>query len=288
MDENVKILKDLPLEALISAPLNAVITAQSNAALSTANFITKIGLINKSNNKKKATSFFDNPSKQGGDEYDVRVAKLKIIKQVPEIKAVTGVTAVLATSAVGESAFPNGMLAADSSGVGVANDGTAAHALGLQVFVAAKPAVAEVKEVIGVPQHEALESVELPFIALVNVPCIEISEMTWDFNVKLHQIVEMSTDLTISNETTITDDNNFDLNLGDFLSIGNSMHVESTTKIDFESRYGSTREQEYNLKIGIKAIQAPTPKGLERFMSIAESIATNNEKVNAAALAAKK
>ena len=78
MEREVKILKDLPLNDLISAPLNAVINAQAAAALTTVNFIERIGFLNKSDKKK---GIFDKPKNSGGDDYDVRVARLNMEKK---------------------------------------------------------------------------------------------------------------------------------------------------------------------------------------------------------------
>lgn len=270
MDQNVQVLKDLPLEALISAPLNAVIKAQAAAALSTASFIERIGFINKSDKK---STLFDKPKKAKGDEYDVRVAKLQVIKKLPSKAAVPE---------AGEAAFPNGMkdaagnIPAGANNTAADNDG--GHPNGLPAHAAA---------IAAVPAQDFLESVEVPYIAMVNIPTIEISELNWDFNVRLNQVDEISTDFSLSSEVEVASDNSFSLGLGNFLSLGNSMRVQSTTKTDFDSHFGSTREQEYNLKIGIRARQAAPPRGLERLMNIAESIAANNEKVTAAEAAKK-
>jgi hypothetical protein len=270
MEREVQILKDLPLNDLISAPLNAVINAQAAAALTTVNFIERVGLLNKTEKKR---GIFDK-SKPAGDDYDIRIARLNIEKQ-------TFIPEVIAASAIGDSSFPNGMHAAtpnpDPPGLdatAVANDTTAAHAAGLPKFVAAVNH-ADAKIVT------TSEKIELPFLSLLPIPSFEVSELNWDFNVKLNSVEEFSTDFTHSDDTTITSDNSFDLGLGKFLSIGSHMNVQSTVKNDFELRYGSTHEAEYNLKIAIKATAAKTPLGIERLLGIAEKIATNNETANA-------
>lgn len=74
MQADINELRDLPLEHLISAPLNAVIQAQANAAVTTAKFIETIGFKRQSDDD----SFFDTPDDAGKNDYDVRVAKLKI------------------------------------------------------------------------------------------------------------------------------------------------------------------------------------------------------------------
>jgi hypothetical protein len=274
MEREVKILRDLPLNDLISAPLNAVINAQAAAALTTVNFIQTVGLINKTAKKR---GLFDK-SKTGGDDYDVRVARLNIEKQ-------TFVPAVLAAGPIGNSTFPNGMRAdppnPDPAGLdatAAVNDGS--HPTGLPKFVAAVSPV-------GPKIISTSEKIELPFLSLLPIPSFEVSELNWDFNVKLNSIEEFSTDFTHSDETTADAGSSFALNLGKFLSIGNHMNVQTTVKNDFELRYGSTHEAEYNLKISIKASAAKTPLGIERLLGIAEKIATNNGEATAKLAAAK-
>src|ERR1051325_6335311 len=123
MEREVKILEDLPLSDLISARLNAVIKAQAAAALTTANFVERIGFINKSDKKK---GIFDKPKNVGGDAYDVRVARLNMEKK----EFVPDVLSAAAVPAIGDPAFVEGMHAAagtaDPAGLGalaVANDG---------------------------------------------------------------------------------------------------------------------------------------------------------------------
>lgn len=84
MDLEVRNLKELPLEQLISAPLNAVISAQANAAMTTALFVEKVGFKNRGDQKK---SIFDrlNPSTDNNaDRFDVRVAEVAFIRKQRE------------------------------------------------------------------------------------------------------------------------------------------------------------------------------------------------------------
>lgn len=116
-------------------------------------------------------------------------------------------------------------------------------------------------------------TVELPFISLVNVPNFEITNFDWAFNVKLKSMQSFSAKFGVSNTTTTTGDVNAGLDIKGILKIGGGMKVESSTKTDFESRYKSGREQEYNLAISVKGTQAPLPKGIETLLSIAEAAA---------------
>ncbi len=114
-------------------------------------------------------------------------------------------------------------------------------------------------------------NVDLPFITLFNVPSFEIATFDWSFNVKLKSMQSLSAKFTTSNTTAVTTDASSSLNLFSLIKIGGSMKVESTTKTDFESRFKTGREQEYNLNINIKGNSAPLPKGIETLLSIAEN-----------------
>lgn len=196
MEQDITELRNLPLEQLISAPLNAVIKAQAQAAITTAQFIEEIGF-----KRPDEDSFFDTPDDASKNDYDVRVAKLKI----------------------------------DANG--------------------------------------KVTNVDIPFITLFNVPNFEITNFDWSFNVKLKSMQTFSAKFGTSNTTTTTTEGSARLGIFDLLKIGGSMKVESTTKTDFESRFKTGREQEYNLAINIRGNSAPLPKGIETLLSIAENAA---------------
>lgn len=220
MDTEVRNLKELPLEQLISAPLNAVIAAQANAAMTTALFVEKVGFKNKGDQRK---SIFDrlNPGATANpDKFDVRVAEVAFVKKEKDT-----------------SATP--------------------------------PTVREVEE-----------RVQIPFVSLFNIPSIDINEMTWDFSVRLKKVEEFETDFSYSNSTTTSASGSGDIGLASLgipVSIGARLSVESTTKSDFDIRYGLGRDHEYNLKIQVRASQGRTPPGIERLLAIAERIAASNE-----------
>lgn len=115
--------------------------------------------------------------------------------------------------------------------------------------------------------------VDIPFITLVNVPNFEITNFDWAFNVKLKSMQSFSAKFGTTNTTSTTVNASSELNIFSLIKIGGSMKVESTTKTDFESRFKSGREQEYNLNISIKGNSAPLPKGIETLLSIAENAA---------------
>jgi len=118
---------------------------------------------------------------------------------------------------------------------------------------------------------KTVTNVDLPFITLFNVPSFEINNFDWSFNVKLKSMQSFSAKFATSTTTTTTGNVGGSLSIFSLLKIGGGMKVESTTKTDFESRFKSGREQEYNLNINIKGSSAPLPKGIETLLSIAEN-----------------
>ena len=97
MQADVQELRDLPLDALITAPLNAVITAQRDAAVTTMKFIEEIGYI-----RPDEDSFFDPPADKTKNTYDIRIAKLKVnhTKVIPPATATGTATTVPLTTEV--------------------------------------------------------------------------------------------------------------------------------------------------------------------------------------------
>ena len=66
-------LASIDFEWMLGGPLSAVIKAQAQAAVTTAKFIEEIGF-----KRNDDESFFDTPDDANKNDYDVRVAKLKI------------------------------------------------------------------------------------------------------------------------------------------------------------------------------------------------------------------
>ncbi len=132
--------------------------------------------------------------------------------------------------------------------------------------------------------EEVEEFVSIPFIALFNIPAIEIGSMDWDFNVRLKSV--QSLDTSYSKSFSAGYRSKSESKFGAAIKmidvgINSSMTVETAMKTDFELRHKATREQEYNLHINVKANAAALPKGIERLLSIAERIATETETANA-------
>jgi hypothetical protein len=207
MKEDITELRELPLELLVSAPLNAVIAAQANAAMTTVKFIEEVGF-DRDREGQEDESFFDD-LESNGNEYKVRVAKLKV-----EVDKGSG--------------------------------------------------------------NKTITDVQIPLLSLFNVPSFEISNFDWSFNCKLKSVQSFSAKFKTESSTTISGENTNELSIGKVLKIGSKIKVETTTKTDFESRFKSGREQEYNLAISIRGNSAPLPRGIETLLSIAENAAKSS------------
>lgn len=118
-------------------------------------------------------------------------------------------------------------------------------------------------------------TLSIPFISLFNIPALEISEMKWDFNVKLKGMTQFATNLNTTTTTTSEGGGNLGANLSSFglpISIGASMKVSTSSTTKFGLRYGEGHEATHQLSIGIKAVQAEPPKGVDRLLSLAEQM----------------
>jgi len=210
MQRDIQELRDLPLEALLSAVLNAAIAAQTNAALSTADFIKQIGFIDDS---ESLLSLFDD---QGEAKSDVRTADLTFKKKV----------------------FVDGSI------------------------------------------EEVEESISLPYISLFNIPALEIDSVDFDFKADLKSVESFETSFTHSTTATTTSDSEVGADLTSIglpIKIGTRTKVEVKQQTDYELRYGAGREQQYSLRVQVKAGNAPQPRGIERLFDIAERISAENE-----------
>lgn len=131
---------------------------------------------------------------------------------------------------------------------------------------------------------EVTRELSVPFLSLLNVPSLEVSEVEIDFNVRLESV--RSTEVTVSSDTTTTTGGsaNGGLDLGSFgipVQFGASMHVQSTNQTKFEGAYGDTHTSEYNLHITVRARQSPPPKGVDRLFALAERMVDSAERANA-------
>lgn len=203
MQNDIQLLKELPLKELISAPLNAVIEAQADAAMTTVAFIESIGMVAESG----AKSFLDDDgSATQNHDYQIRMAHFSINKMVNGTQVAT--------------------------------------------------------------------SVEMPYISFFNPSSLEINSMELDFNVRLKSIESFSAGLGVSTSVNGSTTTEGQLNWKKRAKVSSTLKVETAMKSDFEMRFKSDREQEYNLHIKVNANSAPLPKGISKLLDIVEAVAT--------------
>lgn len=129
----------------------------------------------------------------------------------------------------------------------------------------------------------AERTLQLPFISLFNIPTLEISEVSIDFNVRLQGATQFEFDASYSQSftSTVTGSVGAQVPLGKIpVGVGADIKVKTTSRSQFGLRYGEGHESEYNMNIQVKAVQSAPPKGIERLLSLAEKIVESSEKAN--------
>lgn len=240
---------------LIGGPLVAVITAQSMAAQSTATFIKDVGFYKEGQTNADGDDIGNTPI----------YVDFKYPKEIqPYQPAVIGVTAVNATPAQGDPAFPNGMapmVAVANGGAPNPNDPAIAPVAGLPVYVPAAPAVAGVTAVPAVPAVYQTMQFSVPALTLYPIPFIKVDMITIDFNAK---ITSMETQSQSS-----------DLSVGVNLEVkqrwpSGSAKLNASVAYKKSTTSGSSVERTYSMAIHVQASQDEMPAGMEKLLGILE------------------
>jgi hypothetical protein len=258
-------LATLDFGNLIGGPLVAVIKAQSLAAEATADFIKTVGFYPAG--QKDPTD----PNKDiGGMPIYV---DFKYPKETqPYRPAVIAVTAANAIPAVGDPAFPLGMKKSDGTAPtgmtpaeltsAAANDGTAAHAAGLPVYVPAKPAVVGVDASPAVPAEYQDMKISVPILTMLPIPFIKVDIVTIDFNAKITstETATSSSDLAVSGTVSAS----YGGRMARVAFNGTVAYKKSTTS-------GSSVERTYSMAIHVQASQDEMPAGMEKLLNLLET-----------------
>jgi len=231
-------LATLDFGNLIGGPLVAVITAQALAARSTADFIKTVGFYPAGETDSGGTDI-------GGTPVYV---DFKYFKETQPYQPLV--------PAVGDPAFPNGMKTATGGGPAsaVANDGTAAHANGLPVYVAGTAAT---------PASYMEMKFSVPILTMLPIPFIKIDLATIDFNAKISSVetTTQSSDLAISGNLEVQQR---------WPSGAAKLNVSCAYKKSTTS--GSSVERTYSMAIHVEASQDEMPAGMEKLLNILESV----------------
>ena len=253
-------LASLDFGNLIGGPLNAVITAQAMAAQSTATFIKEVGFYKNGQTNADGDDIGNTPI-----YVDFKYPK-EIQPYQPPVIAVVGVNAV---AAVGNSAFPNGMIGTTANlassfppGPGPAPaPADSATPLGFPVYVAPIPAVIEVTAAPAVPAVFQEMKFSVPILTMLPIPFIKVDIITIGFNAKITSMETQSQ--------------------SDDLSIGVSLEVKQrwpsgSAKLNVSVAYkkstssGSSVERTYSMAIHVQASQDEMPAGMEKLLGILE------------------
>jgi hypothetical protein len=244
-------LATLDFGNLIGGPLVAVITAQSVAARSTADFIKTVG-------------FYPAGQKDAGGN-DISGTPVYVDFKYPKETqpyqpAVAPVAAVSAASAIGDPAFPLGMLPLAPGGA--PNDNTPAHAAGLPVFVPAVAGVAAVAGSAAVPALYQDMKFSVPILTMLPVPFIKIDIATIDFNAKISSVetASQSSDLAISGSLEVQQR---------WPSGAAKLNVSCSYKKSTTS--GSSVERTYSMAVHVEASQDEMPAGMEKLLNLLET-----------------
>ena len=250
-------LASLDFGNLIGGPLNAVITAQAMAAQSTATFIKEVGFYKDGQTNADGNNIGNTPI-----YVDFKYPK-EIQPYQPEVKEVVGVNAV---PAVGNSAYPNGMIGTNNlessflpGPAPALNDGVTLA--GFPVYVAEIPAI---KAVTAVDAKSAVfqeMKFSVPILTMLPIPFIKVDIITIDFNAKI-----------TSMETQSQSD---DLSVGVSLEVkqrwpGGSAKLNVSVAYKKSTSSGSSVERTYSMAIHVQASQDEMPAGMEKLLGILE------------------
>lgn len=229
-------LASLDFGNLIGSPLVAVITAQSIAARSTADFIKTVG--------------FDE------DNLPVYV-DFKYPKEISPYQP--PIAAVVASSAIGNPLFPNGMKGLLHSEASLPdNDGVPGNANGYPKYV---PAVSATPAVPSVPAVFQEMKIAVPLLTMLPIPFIKIDLFTLDFNAKITSMetTSTSTDASISGNLEVKQ-----------RWPGGSAKLNVSAAYKKSTASGSSVERTYSMGIHVQASQDEMPAGMEKLLNILE------------------
>lgn len=250
---------------LIGGPLCAVITAQSMAAQSTAEFIKSVGFYQEGQTDPDGNDIGNTPI----------YVEFKYPKELQPyqsaIEAVTGAAAAAAVPAVGNPAYPNGMIGTLNPSTSFTGAGASAPAIadaafpdGFPVYVAGTPATPVVAAVAAVPAVPAVfqeMKFSVPILTMLPIPFIKVDIITIDFNAKI-------TSMETQNQSE-------DLSVGVNLEVkqrwpSGSAKLNVAVAYKKSSSSGSSIERTYSMSIHVQASQDEMPAGMEKLLGILE------------------
>ncbi|MCL2664686.1 MAG: DUF2589 domain-containing protein [Defluviitaleaceae bacterium] len=289
-----KELSSMDFKNLIGGPLVAVVEAQAQAAMSTVDFIRKVGF------KPGAPKENENPNDVPSTGEPVYVS-FKYPKEVsPYEPAVpssfaaavldgganyknpkVAITGGGGSGAIATASLDGGKIASidfTSYGSGytsaptvkVNEEGTKAdgwkEAVVQVAFTPAKPSQAAVFQEM---------KLEVPILSIVPIPYLRVEEVTVDFNAKINSIQ--------TKEETSERERGFELSSqksGGFFLAKASVNMKTSITNKSTSKATGSIERTYSMAVHVRAVQDEMPGGMEKILGILED-ATKSQPISA-------
>ncbi len=123
--------------------------------------------------------------------------------------------------------------------------------------VAAQPAVPAVYET---------QELKVPILTILPIPFIRVEESTIDFNAKINSVEYRKTD------TSLKVDASLEASAG---WLWGSAKLKVSTSYQRSTQEGNSVNRTYSLAVHVKAVQDEMPAGMEKMLSILESVITS-------------
>lgn len=115
----------------------------------------------------------------------------------------------------------------------------------------------------GSGEEEKTASLTVPFLAMLPIPYLRVQETTVDFLAKINsvQFRQVDTNLAVTGE--------LEAKAG---WLWGSARLKVTTTYQRQSKEGATVTRDYSMGVKVKAVQEEMPGGLDRLISVLESL----------------
>lgn len=264
---------------MIGAPLNAVITAQANAALSTVEFIKSVGFNDDGTVKMVSFKYpkelapYQPGTPAGIDSITVPSSGIGSYTMVPIVSftATSGDTITIPAKAT--AVLTGGIVTAivlDDPGLGYEHPPTVtitkdpADVASSTTTTPQTGAIAVMRSKVNyVPALYQTMQMDVPLITLLNIPQVEVTKFTLDFNAKIDSMEYTKTDETMG--ATVSGSVNYGAK---YTPVRASLNVSASYQKTNSS--GSQVNRTYSLSIHIEAEQADPADGMLKIYNILE------------------
>ena len=255
-------LSSLNFESMLGGPLIAVVNAQAQAAMSSVEFIQKVGFTEE---KEPIYVAFKYPKEvvpyQSGNLGTITSIALGAqgsdYTSVPTVKfSGGGGNGAAATANISDGKVVSVDITSAGAGYtsaptvefegGGGNGATATATLG---NIDPKPAVFQEMKI------------EVPILTMLPIPFIRIDETTIDFNAKINSVESKTIDTEFGIKGDLTVKQRWP---------GGSAKLNVSASYKRKTQQGSNVERTYSMAVHIKAVQDEMPAGMEKLLGILE------------------